>query len=547
MASRMKTCYYELLGVEATATDAELKKAYRRKALQLHPDKNPDDVDGATARFALVRAAYEVLLDPQERSWYDSHKSLILRDDDEYSGDYEEEYVIPSISSEELMRYFNPAMYTQFDDTLLGFFNIVSRLFERLAAEEITHGKSQGAEGYAKYQDDAPNANVLDDLVLMYPRYGTSTSDYGTKVRVFYSKWGSFQTVKSFQWKDEYRYSSAQDRRTRRLMEKENKRARDAARKEFNETVRKFVAFIKKRDPRVKLGVAEFEKQKKQKQNEALAKQAKQQSVQERLQRMDYEAQDWEQLDLKELEELEELLKKEYLLSSSDSEFDEFEDEEDQNYYECIICNKFFKSEKQFETHEASNKHKKLVKRMKWEMRKEGRELGIDKEDVDLDEFETASENERDEEDEQDMDDEHSEEASGLLTEVKDVPIDTHLEVDDDVEDIDDIDSMSLEADTPEPAVQDKTKAKEEALEKELAELLGNAAIDDDSDDWGTSKKTKKKKKRGTPDVTAPKPEKLLAEMCVVCNEKFSSRNKLFQHVNATGHAAPKKKGKKRK
>ena len=54
----MKTCYYELLQVESTATDLELKKAYRKKALQLHPDKNPDDIEGATARFALVRAAY---------------------------------------------------------------------------------------------------------------------------------------------------------------------------------------------------------------------------------------------------------------------------------------------------------------------------------------------------------------------------------------------------------------------------------------------------------------------------------------------------------
>lgn len=51
----MKTCYYELLQVESSASETELKKAYRKKALQLHPDKNPHDVEGATARFALIR------------------------------------------------------------------------------------------------------------------------------------------------------------------------------------------------------------------------------------------------------------------------------------------------------------------------------------------------------------------------------------------------------------------------------------------------------------------------------------------------------------
>lgn len=77
----MKTDYYELLGVEQTATHIELKKAYRRKALQLHPDKNPDDVENTTRLFNDVRVAYETLSDPQERSWYDSHKFQILMED----------------------------------------------------------------------------------------------------------------------------------------------------------------------------------------------------------------------------------------------------------------------------------------------------------------------------------------------------------------------------------------------------------------------------------------------------------------------------------
>jgi DnaJ homolog subfamily A member 5 len=56
----------------------------------------------------------------------------------------EEDMVIPSISEDELMRYFNPSLYGKMDDSLGGFYNVVSRLFERLAAEEVAHGKAQG-------------------------------------------------------------------------------------------------------------------------------------------------------------------------------------------------------------------------------------------------------------------------------------------------------------------------------------------------------------------------------------------------------------------
>ena len=56
----MKREYYEVLGVSRTATKDEIKKAYRKLALQFHPDKNPDNKD-AEEHFKEVNEAYEVL------------------------------------------------------------------------------------------------------------------------------------------------------------------------------------------------------------------------------------------------------------------------------------------------------------------------------------------------------------------------------------------------------------------------------------------------------------------------------------------------------
>ena len=67
-----KRDYYKVLDVPKTATEAEIKKAYRRLAMKHHPDRNPNDKE-AEELFKEAKEACEVLTDPQKRAIYDQH------------------------------------------------------------------------------------------------------------------------------------------------------------------------------------------------------------------------------------------------------------------------------------------------------------------------------------------------------------------------------------------------------------------------------------------------------------------------------------------
>jgi DnaJ family protein A protein 5 len=230
-----------------------------------------------------------------------------------------------------------------FSDSPNGFFGFVRETFEQLAREE---------EYAADYEDmDIPN----------YPSFGHKDDDYEGVVRDFYAAWNGFATAKSFAWLDMYRLSDAPDRRTRRLMEKENQKFRDDGKREFNDAVRTLIAFVRKRDPRYTPNSQTDEDKARAQRDARKAQAARARAAQ--IAKLEQETQavpDW--ATARPADELEE----------------ESEEEIEEEHYECVACNKTFKSERQWEAHEKSKKHQKAIQALKRKMQKDNAHLNLD-------------------------------------------------------------------------------------------------------------------------------------------------------------------------
>jgi DnaJ family protein A protein 5 len=512
-AQEAKTSYYELLGVERSATEDELKKAYRRKALVLHPDKNRGDEERATKVFAEVQAAYEVLSDPQERAWYDSHESSILRGDGAAGGEDVQTYQNVRMTTADdlarLVRKFNSNV--EFTDAPSGFFGFVRETFEKLAEEEDIAGSWEDVD------------------VRAYPTFGHKDDGHDDVVKAFYGAWAGFATVKTFAWRDKYRLSEAPDRRIRRMMERENMAERQEGIREFNEAVRVLVAFIRKRDPRYKPNTQSEEDRQKALRDAATAQRARARAANEAK---------IQEADVPEWDKFREV---------SDEEEEE-EEEPELEIIECVACDKEFKSERQYEAHEKSKKHQKAVSALQRKMKKDNAKLDldvavgsgsgtpqIDEEDyklIDEDPFEVAEE-------------EGASNGTGGHEEVTQVEEEVPLPAKDDSDAEPDSNAVT-EEEQPEKATtqsqetsdhsdEDSDYASPEAVRKRLEETSlksPDAGMSENENQPAKPKMGKAALKRAKKAAaTAASTEQEDGQKCASCDQSFPSRTKLFKHI----------------
>lgn len=345
-----KTCYYEVLGLDRKCDAAEIKSAYRKLALTHHPDKahiNNVSVEEATSRFQQIQEAYSVLSDPQERAWYDSHREQILRGDDEPGED-------PFKTKINLYRYFSSGCYADFGDGPEGFYAVYSGLFRAIDKEE------------EEWED-------ADEEHVTMPSFGHSSSEW-RDVSSFYKHWLDFCSRKAFGHADKWNTRDGENRQVRRAMEQENKKARAAAKKEFNAEVRQLVKFVEKRDPRVAAHRKQQARESAEKaQREAAEKERrKKEEAKEREERKAAQRREEEER-WREVEAAKEARRARGEVVSGDEE-DSSDEEEEEAVFNCEACRKTFKSEKAYDQHTKSKKHQQAVAKLRQQMDRELRE-----------------------------------------------------------------------------------------------------------------------------------------------------------------------------
>lgn len=371
-----------------------------------------------------------------------------------------------------------------------------------------------------------------------YPDFGLKDDDYNDVVRPFYAAWNGFATRKSYSWKDQYRPSDAPDRRVRRLMEKENRGLREEAIRKYNDAVRSLVAFVRKRDPRYQENQKSEEDRQKILRDAAAAQSARSRAAREA-----------------KLGEIDGSIVPEWAKSTrvDDGEGDLSTDgETEQQEIECVVCRKKFKSEAQYEAHEKSKKHIKLLKQLQRDMREQ--DLHID--DVNTDK--QASPNSLNE---------------PIFSSDENVAIasDSLLGEDDNHLHRQKADMIGLEKRLNGDNRADRTSSSEweqsshgkdednvprseevrgrfaDPASEDLAALLKATVNDDtasasDTDVPGVARLGKAKQKRAKRAAQKHDGEKgsIGTDLrCAMCQAGFPSKTKLFNHIKDKGHAAP--------
>ena len=347
-------CYYEVLGCEPSADADALKRAYRRAALRWHPDKNGGSEE-AEEMFKDVQAAWEVLSDAKERAWYDDHREAILRGgapgsggggDGAHGGG-------PPPDEPNLYQYFGSGAYRGYGDDPAGFYATYERVFETLAALEreasTRAAQRAAAAGSARHEREPTHL----------PAFGGSSAS-AESVGAFYRAWQGFTSARTFAWADKYNPNDAPSRFVRRRMEEDNRRERKRAKRSYTDTVRELVNFVKKRDKRMAVVAA------------AAAKREAEREAARAAHRAAQDAQRRARVEAARAAEAAAAAAARAARGGSESDSGDAEPSDydyiEEEVYECVVCDKIFKSSKQLRNHERSRKHREAMDALRREM-----------------------------------------------------------------------------------------------------------------------------------------------------------------------------------
>ncbi|EEC69330.1 hypothetical protein OsI_38432 [Oryza sativa Indica Group] len=317
-AAAPKRCYYEVLGVPRDCSPADIKLAFRRLALSLHPDKQPpgSDVAAATAAFQELQHAHSVLSDPHERSYYDSHRSQILFSDHHPSSGPGRGGGVASASASpvpDLFAFFSSSAFSGFSDSGRGFYKVYGDVFDRVFAQELAYARRMGMPA-----DAVPTPPVIGNLDSPHAQSPRSTATGS----------GSAPRWTSGQQEGDAQGAAGVQRRRERL-----------------------AAFCKKRDKRVvDMALKKKAEEEKRKAEEAARKKEEERRRKERA--MAYQEPEWARVDEDEAAVFE------------DEEEEETRAKRKEELY-CVACNKKFKSDKQWKNHEQSKKHRDKVSELR--------------------------------------------------------------------------------------------------------------------------------------------------------------------------------------
>ncbi|CAD8054697.1 unnamed protein product [Paramecium primaurelia] len=330
---QLKRDYYEILGLEQNCDQDQIKKAYRNMALKFHPDKN--QADDAKEVFQEIQEAYQVLSDPNERTWYDNHKQQILNPDlDKADLETMEGFGF------NIWHYFSPH-YFGFGDDQQGFYAFYREAFEKIKFEE------ESAFNNKQLDSEEEDSNTEFEKL---PGFGTSNTPID-QVLKFYVKWENFTTYKQFAYADKYNPKDAPNRWVKRAIIKDNKVERKEEKKKYLKTIKKLVETVKNKDPRYKEYLEQLKKEQiiKEQQKKKFKEQEKI-HMQEILKQARLE----EQERFKQNEE--------YFKERQQFQVITEKQEKSSDVFFCEICDKEFKSESQFKNHQNSKIHKSNLK-----------------------------------------------------------------------------------------------------------------------------------------------------------------------------------------